>query len=74
MYRKERTVLAQFCLSILPIVEEGRYRQKCIIDKTCPFCTNGVEDEFHFLFNYTMHNQERQIGKTFVNSRQNSDS
>ncbi len=73
MNRKDRSVLAQFRLGILQIeVEVGRYRQKSLSDRTCPFCKNEVEDKIHFLFNCMMYNHERNtlcLGteETYVN-------
>lgn len=49
--RMERSLLSQFRLGILPIeIETGRYRQKPVDERKCPFCKVMVEDELHFLF------------------------
>ncbi len=62
MYKKERSVLAQFLLGILPIeVEVGRYRQKSLHDRTCPFCKNEVEDEFTFFLTVLCMNMKEKL-------------
>ncbi len=63
--RNERSRLAQLRYSILPLeIEVGRYRQKQVCDRLCPFCENEVEDEIHFLLTCSTY---RDIRKGIVN-------
>ena len=40
-------------------IETGRYEGLCINDRTCPFCKNCTEDEFHVLFKCPPYNEHR---------------
>ena len=48
--RKDRSLLAQIRLGILPLnIETGRYINKPVELRTCDTCQNCVEDEKHFI-------------------------
>ena len=50
MNRKKRSLIAQLRIGILPInIETGRHRNEEVKDRTCPNCTESVENEHHFL-------------------------
>ena len=45
-----RTALTKFRLSNHNLmIEKGRYEDMQLCDRTCPFCSDQTEDEFHFL-------------------------
>ena len=39
------------------LVEEGRYKKISLDDRICKLCKNGIEDEQHFIFHYTVRKQ-----------------
>ena len=43
-------------------IERGRYHRPSLKpeDRTCMFCPQKIENEFHFLTEYTAHSDERQ--------------
>ncbi len=48
--RKQRSLLAQLRLGILPLhIETGRYRNKTVEERICELCRNQVENEIHFV-------------------------
>ena len=59
--RRERSVLAQFRLGILPIrIETGRFIGEKVEDRLCRMCNqNQIENEIHFLFHYPLYNDIR---------------
>ena len=51
MPQSHRSAFAKFRSGVAPLrIETGRYEGLCINDRTCPFCKNCSEDEFHVLF------------------------
>lgn len=70
--RRERSLLAQFRLGILPLrietgrwrkvrdAETGKYRGLEVQERICELCQNGVEDEQHFLCLCPTFDQYRQ--------------
>ena len=59
--RRERSVLAQFRLGILPIrIETGRFIGEKVEDRLCRKCNqNQIENEIHFLFHCPLYNDIR---------------
>ena len=59
--RRERSVLAQFRLGILPIrIETGRFIGEKVEDRLCRMCNqNQIENEIHFLFHCPLYNDIR---------------
>ena len=60
--RSNRSILAQLRLGILPLrIETGRMKNEKPHERICMFCNSGsIEDEYHFLFNCTLYNKERE--------------
>ena len=57
---RNRTALTKFRLSNHSLmIEKGRYQKADICDRTCPFCTDQIEDEFHFLLKCPTYRQLR---------------
>ena len=51
-----RIALTRFRLSNHNLmVEKGRHQAKNLYDRTCPFCPNHIENEFHFLIECPMY-------------------
>ena len=47
---KYRSAYAKFRCGVAPLrVETGRYERKAVHERTCLYCINYVEDEFHVL-------------------------
>ena len=60
--RKERSLLAQLRLGILPIHSEtGRYRNVPVSERLCFNCENVIEDEEHFLLECVLYENPRHI-------------
>ena len=61
--RKERSLLSQFRLGILPLrIETGRYRGEKEQERICVLCNKcEIENEKHFLLECDMYNEERQL-------------
>ncbi len=58
--RKERSLLAQFRLGILPLcVETGRYTRLPLEERVCFNCNGIIEDEKHFLLDCPVYNDLR---------------
>ena len=59
--RRERSVLAQFRLGILPIrIETGRFIEEKVEDRLCRmYNQNQIENEIHFLFHCPLYNDIR---------------
>ena len=48
--RYQRSLLAQLRFGILPLsIETGRAQKKKVEERICPLCSDGVEDETHFI-------------------------
>ena len=48
--RYQRSLLAQLRFGILPLsIETGRAQRKKVEERICPLCSDGVEDETHFI-------------------------
>ena len=48
--RKQRSSIARLRCGVAPIrVETGRYEGVELVNRICPFCNNGIEDEVHVL-------------------------
>ena len=59
--RHERSFIAQCRFGILPLnLEIGRFRGIPLEQRTCPKCSEEVENEIHFLFVCPLYNDERQ--------------
>ncbi len=42
-------------------IETGRWQNKLVEERTCKVCESGeVENEFHFIFSCTLHNNIRE--------------
>ena len=55
-----RTALTKFRLSNHNLViEKGRYENMSLCDRTCPFCPNQIENEFHFLIKCPIYTEQR---------------
>ena len=56
-------------------IELGRYHKPSLelSERTCPFCPNQIEDEYHFITECPMYNDERQKVKTTLSLTQTSD-
>ena len=75
MPKRNRSLLAQFRLGILPIhVETGRYSNTPLEERICKLCDfNEIEDEYHFLiicplyarYRSTLFNNVYQIVQNF---------
>jgi len=62
----ERSILAQLRFGILPIkIETGRFVNIPAEERFCDFCKTLVEDEWHFIYNCELYNEERTM---FFNS------
>ena len=59
MSTRNRSLLAQFRLGILPLfIETGRYSNISAENRICKFCTlNIINDEFHFLMQCPFYNE-----------------
>ena len=56
-----RSLISQFRLGILPLqIEIGRYRGIPLEERTCSFCNNVVEDEFHVLCKCPLYEEYRK--------------
>ena len=68
--RKERSVLAQIRLGILPLkIETGRFENLLPENRLCEFCSNQtIEDEEHFLFKCELN---RELRMKFMYTLQN---
>ncbi len=74
MSKRNRSLLAQFRLGILPLnIEIGRYSNMPVNERLCKLCnTNNVENEYHFLLTCPVYKEIRQ--KLFNNiSRRNEE-
>ena len=58
--RSQRSLLAQFCMGILPLyIETGRYFRKVPSERLCLLCDqSAIEDEHHFLLSCPFYNVE----------------
>ena len=56
-------------------IELGRYHSSSLelSERTCPFCPNKIEDEYHVITECPMYNDERQRVKTTLSLTQTSD-
>jgi len=69
--RRERSLLAQYRLGVLPIrLETGRFKGEKEEDRICVLCNNKeIENEFHFLLKCTLYHNERSSFFEKINSR-----
>ncbi len=74
MNRKHRSYLAQYHCGILPLsIEIGRWGSIPLEDRICKmFDTLVVENEYHFIFHCSLHNNIRDqflqhVGNTILN-------
>jgi hypothetical protein len=52
---------AKFRCGVAPLrVETGRYERKAVHERTCLYCINCVEDEFHILMRCPLYADLRQ--------------
>ena len=58
---KERSILAQLRMGILPLaIETGRFINQPLEQRLCALCDgNKIEDEWHFIFNCPIYNDKR---------------
>ena len=62
-----RSLIAQFRCGILPLeIEIGRYRNIPVENRTCSFCINQIEDEFHVLCQCPVYDDLRDVLYTQV--------
>ena len=55
-----RTALTKFRLSNHNLmIEKGRYEKLLLGDRSCPFCPDQIEDEFHFLIKCPIYHELR---------------
>ena len=55
-----RTALTKFRLSNHNLmIEKGRYENMQLCDRSCPFCPDQIEDEFHFLIKCPIYTELR---------------
>ena len=55
-----RTALTKFRLSNHNLmIEKGRHQNADLQDRTCPFCPDQIEDEFHFLLKCPIYGELR---------------
>ena len=60
--RKQRSALAKFRCGVAPLrLETGRYENLPVIDRTCRFCVNEVEDEEHVVTRCPVYDNIRDI-------------
>ena len=60
--RYKRSLLAQIRCGVLPLnIEVGRFRGQSLEQRTCPFCPDSVETEFHFIIKCSMYQDYREI-------------
>jgi hypothetical protein len=58
---KYRSAYAKFRCEVASLrVETGRYERKTVHERTCLYCTNCVEDEFHVLMQCPLYADLRQ--------------
>ena len=52
-------------------IELGRYHKPSLelSERTCPFCPNKIEDEYHFVTECPMYNEERHRTKTSLTQK-----
>ena len=41
------------------MIEKGRYENRPLCDRTCPFCPDQIENEFHFLIKCPIYTELR---------------
>ena len=59
--KKHRSAFAKFRCGVAPLkIETGRYENRPIENRTCPFCCNIVEDEIHVVLNCPQYNIVRE--------------
>ena len=58
---KHRSAFAKFRCGVAPLrIETGRYENIPENDRSCPYCTICVEDEFHVMLDCDLYNNERR--------------
>ena len=58
---KYRSAYAKIRCGVAPLrVETGRYERKAVHERTCLYCINCVEDEFHVLMQCPLYADLRQ--------------
>ena len=73
---KQRQVVSKLRISDHKLqIELDRYHKPSLelSERTCPFCSNEIEDEYHFITECPMYNDERHRVKTTLSSAQTSD-
>ncbi len=69
----ERSLISQLRLGVLPLrIETGRYQNLIEAERICEVCdSNQVENEYHFLFECDLYNNERSIMETAMRANFN---
>ena len=68
-----RSLIAKTRLGTLPInIETGRYKKQPIHERTCPNCTQEIEDEEHFILKCPLYDKDRQAMFGTFNEKTNN--
>ena len=57
-----RSLMSQLRCGVLPLeIERGRYHGTKVSERLCKFCTDQVEDEFHFICKCKLYSDYRNV-------------